>query len=748
MNVDLSAKVVTPSNQQPVVPKMRKQALLIPLITLIAFIIVLLDIPVIREIVIFAYLSFVPGFVTLKVFRLRKLSLLHTFLFSVGLSLFVLMFVGFLVNELCLFLGFMQPLSAIPLMIALSSYVLVVFFIDYKNDFSIDFASLHEGLKVSKKYFHIVPLLIVLPITSVIFVLYVNVPLMLGLTLIIAALCLMCAISTKFIPRESYPFLILSISLSILLLNLLISKYTIGDDASLEFYVFKVTQLRGYWAPLDAVKDTWQAVSYNSNLSVTVLPAVYSALMNVKNELLFKILYPFIFSLLPLSLYEIYKKEHGALIGLLAALFFIFSVNAFFGELISVNRQIVAEFFLVLSLFLWLDKGIPLKEKRLLLIIFGLSISLAHYSLAVIYIIFVSLVVLITSIKPRFDNVFNSFSVVTLFGATFIWYAFGPGSALGSIIRVAQSMIDGLTSFQGTYAGSATNVYAVPEVFTVASWVNLAVTGAVTFALGIGVVLLIFSKKLKLPDQISDKYTFVILIGGLLLAASYALPRFAAVLNFTRFYAITLLVLSPCLVVGLLYIFDVPEIIFRRLTGRHKNGGMFSGLFSNKSRKIGLLLVAILLSAFFLSQSGFINHTTGGAFRTPSFGFDYYRLEASNSTEGQLIFYSTYIQDQDAFSAYWLSAYWGTPQKLYAGVISGMHVLISCALVPQNLICYLTNETIPERGTFIYLDTFNIIKDSMPTETEVYKTSEISKSFDDFNVIYSNGHSEIWKVAG
>jgi uncharacterized membrane protein len=694
--LDPSTIAVNPSNQQPVA-KLSKQALLIPFITLVAFIVLLLDISVIREIVLFAYLSFVPGFVTLKVFRLKKLNLLHTFLLSVGLSLFVLMFVGFLVNGLCLFLGFMQPLSAIPLMVALSSYVLVVFFIDYRHDFSIDFASLHEGLKVSRKYLHIIPLLIVLPITSVLVVLYVNVPLMLGLTLIIAIMCIFCAVSTKFVPRESYPFLILSISLSILLLNLLISKYTIGDDASLEFYVFKVTQLRGYWAPLDAVKDTWQAVSYNSNLSVTVLPAVYSALMNVKNELLFKILYPFIFSLLPLGLYEIYKKEHGALIALLAALFFVFSVNAFFGELISVNRQIVAEFFLVLSLFLWLDKGIPLKEKRLLLIIFGLSISLAHYSLAVIYIIFVSLVVLVSSVKPAFDKIFNSFSVVTLFGITFIWYAFGPGSSLGSIIRVAQSMIDGLTSFQGTYAGSASNVYAVPEVFTVASWINLAVTGAVTFALAAGVVILLLSKKLKLPDQISDKYMFVILLGGLLLGASYALPRFAAVLNFTRFYAITLLVLSPCLVVGLLYIFKVPEIIIRRITARQK----ISWTFSNRSRKTGLLLVAILLSAFFLSQSGFINHATGGAFRTPSFGFDYYRLEASNSTEGQLIFYSNYIQDPDAFSAYWLYNYWNISQRIYADSTAGMHVMISCALVPQNLIYQLTNETIPERGSFI-----------------------------------------------
>jgi len=723
--------------------KLSKPSLLIPFVTLIAFIVMLLDIPIIREIVLFGYLSFVPGFVTLKVLRLKEFGLLYTFIFSVGLSLFALMFVGFLVNQLCLFIGFMQPLSAIPLMVALSSYVLVLYFIDYKNNFSINFTSLNQSLNVSKKYLHIIPLLVILPITSIIAALYLNVFLMLCLTIMIAALCVLCVVSNKFIPQEAYPFLIFSISISILLLNLLVSKYTIGDDANLEFYVFRVTQLRGYWAPLDEIRDSWQAISYNSNLSITILPAVYSTLMNVKNELIFKILYPFIFSLVPLGLYEIYKKEHSALIGILAALFFVFSINAFFGELISVNRQIVAEFFLVLSIFLWLDKGIPLKEKRLLLIIFGISVSLAHYSLAVIYIIFICMVVLLSSIKPKFDNVFNTFSIVTIFGVSFLWYAFGPSSPLTGIIRVAQNMLDGLTSFQGNYAGSVGSVYAVPEVFTIASWYNLVVTGAITVALAVGVVLLIFSKQFKLP-AISDKYRFLLLLGGLILAASYVLPRFAAVLNFTRFYAITLLVLSPCLIIGLLYILNIPANIFKKITNRQKSLRMPL----NMSNKGALLLIAILLSAFFLSQSGFLNHTTGGAFRTPAFGFDYYRLEASNSTDGQHIFYSSYTPEQDVRSAYWLSNYLNPPPRLYVDTVSSMRVILSCALVPQNLIYHLTNETIPEPGSVVYLGSFNIIKDTVPTPTELYKTSELSASFNAVNVIYSNGNSEIWKVAG
>jgi uncharacterized membrane protein len=306
-----------------------------PLATLLFIVATLLDIPLIRVLLAFAYLSFVPGFVTLKALKLKELNSLNTFLISIGLSLFALMVVGLLVNELYVIFGFAQPLSVIPLTVALSSYVLLVFFIGYRRDFSINFVSLNQELDGIRKYLHLIPLLIALPIISIAAALYVNVPLMVVMTLIIVVLCILCVYSNRIIPHESYPFLILSVSVSILLLNLFISKYTIGDEASLEYYIFKVTQNRGYWAPLNEVLDAWQAVSYNSDLSITLLPSIYSVLTNLKNELLFKVLYSFVFSLVPLTLYDIFKKETSALIGLLSSFFFLFSVNAFFGELIS-----------------------------------------------------------------------------------------------------------------------------------------------------------------------------------------------------------------------------------------------------------------------------------------------------------------------------------------------------------------------------------------------------------------------------
>ena len=719
----------------------RKNALAIPFMTLLLVAAIFLNIPIIRDIIVFAYLSFVPGFVILKTFKLKELGLLKTFLISVGLSLVASMFVGLLVNELYVILGLSQPLSIIPLTAAMSTFTLIVFFISYRRDFSINFVSIDGMLKGTRSYLPLTLVLIILPMLSIVGALYVNIPIMIILYLTIAVLCVLSVVSHKLIPSKSYPFLIFSISISILLLNLLMSKYIIGDDANLEYYIFKVTQIREYWGPINVVTNTGTALMYNSMLSVTLLPDVYSVLMNFKNEMLFKILYSFIFSLAPLTLYGIYKNETGKLIGLLSTLFFVFTLNAFHGELTSVNRQIVAEFFLMLSILLWLDKALPIKEKRILLIIFGVSIALSHYSLAIIYIIFVSLVIIISSIKSKFDDAFNAPTVLTIFGITFLWYAFSWSSILNVIINNAQIVIAELTNFQvgANAAGNVGVIYGLPKVFTAASWINLVASGLVNLSLVIGILAVIL---LSRRMEISDKYRFITIFAAIIFAFSFLFPVVAATLNFTRFYAIAFLFLSPCIAIGALSILNIIQSILRKRNDNQKN----HVVFLNKHGKMALLLVAVLLSAYFLSQSGFINYVTGGAIHNTT--IDYYRMETSSNPQDQLSFYGTYTQEQDAFSAVWLSKYANALSIVYSDTASAGHVLTSKGLIPRNLILPLTNTTQPEQGSFVYLGSLNVVKGIMPTSTALFNTSEISSSLNESDLIYSNGNSEIWSVAG
>ena len=66
------------------------------------------DIPVLRQIVGFVYLTFLPGIIILRLLKLHELGPVRTLLYSVGLSLAFNMFLGFLINILA-YRGQFQP---------------------------------------------------------------------------------------------------------------------------------------------------------------------------------------------------------------------------------------------------------------------------------------------------------------------------------------------------------------------------------------------------------------------------------------------------------------------------------------------------------------------------------------------------------------------------------------------------------------------------------------------------------------
>jgi uncharacterized membrane protein len=699
--------------------------------------VILLNIAVARDIVVFIFLSFVPGFVILKTFKLKEINLLNILLLSVGLSIASSMFVGLLVNELYVILGLSEPSSVIPLTVAMSAFTLIIFFIGNRNDLSVDFVSLGI-VRETKSHLPLTLVLILLPLLGIAGALYVNVPIMLLMCVIIAVLCVLAVASNKLVPSRFFPFLVFSISMAILFLTLLLSKRIIGDDASLEYYLFRVTQIRGYWGPVNAVTNSWTALTFNSMLSVTLLPNVYSVLMNLQGEMVFKVLYSFILSLIPLVLFGIYEKQSGRLIGFLSTLFFVFTLDAFFGELTTVNRQIIGEFFLVLSILVWLDETMPLTKRRFLLVIFGAALVVSHYSLTYIYLTFVALVVIISSIKPKFDETFNAFTILSLFGIAFSWYAFSSSSLMDLFVRTIQTTLAELTTPISRQVGGAAVIYGLPQVFTVASWINLALSGTATLFLIIGVLVVIFTSR----RQGFSKYRVLMIASGMGLFVALAAPRIAAILNFTRFYAIAFLFLSPCFVLGGKAVLEVIKRIWEKITEliKHKS--------DSKSRHpmVILLLVAVLLSAYFLSQSGFINYVTRGAIHSQTFDFD--RMKTSSDPQVEIQFYGIYTPEQDAVSAVWLSKYANTSSIVYADLGSSSHVIVSCALMPYNLILPLTNATKPEQGSFIYLGTLNVVKGIIPASTGIFNISEISSPLDRSDLVYSNGNSEIWSTTG
>jgi uncharacterized membrane protein len=157
------------------------------------------------------------------------------------------------------------------------------------------------------------------------------------------------------------------------------------------------------------------------------------------------------------------------------------------------------------------------------------------------------------------------------------------------------------------------------------------------------------------------------------------------------------------------------------------------------------LLIAIILSAYFLSQVGFVNRVTGGAIHAYTIDFD--RMKTSNESQVKIGFYTAYIPTQDVFSASWLLSHKVGTAEVFADSLSATHVLVSYGLIPKNLLLPITNTTIPQQGSFIYLGSLNLVAGVITTNTGSFNTSEISFLLEQNNLVYSNGNSEIWCVA-
>jgi uncharacterized membrane protein len=240
---------------------------------------------------------------------------------------------------------------------------------------------------------------------------------------------------------------------------------------------------------------------------------------------------------------------------------------------------------------------------------------------------------------------------------------------------------------------------------------------------------------------ISPQYSLMIIIAAIVLFISLLAPSFAATLNFTRFYSITLLFLSPCFALGGQAFLATIGKAWIKLA--HSLRHQITPRSENMERMLSL--IAIILCGYFLSQVGFVNYVTNGPVH--SYSTDFQRMLTSNESWVEISLYGAYIPEQDVFSASWLSNHKAETAEVFHDSGSTGRVLVSYGLVPVNLLFAITNATILVQDSFVYLGTLNTVDDLVTTgAVEPSRTSEISFFRSQNDLVYSNGNSDIWYV--
>ena len=737
-----------------------------------------------QQVVGFVYITFIPGFLILLILKLKNMDRISIILYSAGLSLASLMFMGSFLN-LFYYFGMQHPLSAQNLIISVTGFVLILMLISYirgESSQKFDLPDLKLFFSKSALLIYLIPFICII---GTYLVNYHNNNIFL-IFLMFYIVLIAFLISFNVIPSNLYPLALFLISLSLLLHQSLIPLYLWGSDIQVEYYFAELVLKNGIW-------NYSISHPYNGVLSTNILAPTYSIFCNLDIKWVFKIIYQMIFALIPVALYKMYQNKTNSKIAFWSCFLFI-TVFPFYLELTAIARQEIAELFLVLLFLSFFDKNIINMKKSLLTIIFAVSIIVSHYALSYIYSsIFITSWLIIVLIENRklnlgdkwlsinsssfletrnsyLKNIVNqlkikfkeykipseiysdniepvskikplSTSFILLFLIfTIFWYMFiSSSSSFDQLLRITSQITSSITSdllnplsAQGLYilqSGSSSFLHSISKLMHI----------TVQFMIMIGFVAVIFYKRIL---KFTRLYKVFSLLNIFVLFFCILIPFFASSINTTRLYHLSLIMLSPFFVIGSIIILNIIRHKIKLFTSKLK--------FINLSN---LQIISIFLIIFFLFNTGTLYELAQDRPTSNSLSQEW--VNSNGNPQEKINFYSGYVPEQNVYSFKWLFNHNSANTiSIFTGYTNIYSLWAYTSLPYKNVVInpLLTNETQYNKG-YIYLGRLEVVYGLVGEwETQYlgsvhyYNTSELSNVLHNkTNKIYSNGASNIYK---
>lgn len=676
----------------------------------------LFGLPVINEILGFLYLTFVPGYVIINLSNLKKISSVEAVFLSVGFSVAFLMLGGLCLDYFAAVFSVPQPLSFMPLFLLVTVPIFIGIVILLLKRTGDEDSSWSPSLDFSLSSL----IFTVFPVLAVAGAVYVNVfadnNILLATVVLIAAVFLATLFSKKAVPSKNYVVLILMVSITLLLHYSLISNYIVGNDIHLEFYLAQFTRQNGFW---DSTAFTTNLTygRYNAMLSITILPTVYSVLLNLTETWVFKIIFPLIFAFVPIVFYQTLQKKVDKKVALVSV-FLLVSQSTFYTEMLGLARQMIAELFFVLLFFVLFNTKLTNRTKVVCWLVFSVGLIVSHYSLALVFLFFICASWAFGMFFKKQSGTLNLNLILMFLVLMFSWYIFSSGAAPFQSIQVfGESIIQNL----GDFFNPASRGSSVLRGLGLESSTSIWQTLSRAFAYGTEVLIVIGFLGLLVKWKKNDvnwDFFAVSLSGMILLAMVIVVPKFASTLNMTRFYHIILFAVAPLFALG-------AQTIAKYAVRRKKE------LFS-----VGV--IAVVLIPYFLFQVGFVYEVTGS--QSWSVPLSNYRMDKMT------LYQSTgFFVKQDVYGASWFSQNVDyTQHTLYCDLVSRYTVLTSYSTIYAGDFITLANWTRIEPNGVVYLSSLNVVHGHISSEVYVWNYTEISPKFDVMNKVYSNGGSEIY----
>lgn len=511
---------------------------------------ILLNVPFLRPILAFLFFTVIPGLLILQIMGVNIVHNLKKLVLSVGLSISFLMFLGLLLNSLYPYL--LKPLGLYPLIILSNIFIAILTFVAHKRDNNwLIIRNINLNLDLKDKLSSIIIFPMIFPFMAVLGTHLMNadgnnIILLLLIFLIPIYIVIMIYLKDR-IHNFTYPFSLWMIGLTLLLINGLTSYHVMGRDVHTEFFVFHTTLTHLHW-DISKYLDP-----YNLCISITILPTIYQVLMNFNNEYIFKLVFALIGSVIPLITYIIFEKVIGKTYAFYASLLFLFQI--FFITLLGAVRQEFAFIFFFLAIFVFFDNEINKNARKILFVIFMLSVILSHYSTSYIAIALLTLILFAPFLKSliveRRLNFTNFEIIIPLFVFIAIWYIFAAQIQVHAANSVVTSTI---SSSSGVNAAPAEGSSLLMAVFGIglkstANWISVLINDLIFALIGIGLIAIIWKFKYY-TKKIGFQYMFGIVSSVLLLGSMVIFPFASKLYGAERLFIQVLIFLAPVFVIG------------------------------------------------------------------------------------------------------------------------------------------------------------------------------------------------------
>jgi len=680
-----------------------------------------LHIPILRQIIGFVYLTFVPGIVIHRAFKLQKLTHLESFICIIGSSILFLMFTGFFMNSILHFFV-LKPISVIPLILIICTIVSVLSLLCYMRDKDtsneISFSDTKDSLSLSLLFLCTIPFLSIFG--SYLVNLYHTNALMVADIILISIVSLLI-IFTDFLPKRLFPFTIFIIAISFLYNNSLASNYLDGWDIHYEYYYANLVLTNSLWI------STIPA-NINAMLSIVMLAPIYSEICNLELTYVFKIIYPFLFSILPVAIYHIYQKQiENEKIAFLSVFFFL-SMSAFYTDMLALARQQIAELFLVIF-FLIILSDLELFKKRILSVLFILGLITSHYGLTYLTLICMPVGYLfMTYVLKSKSDTYNIKFILLFFAFALVWYVnVTGGSVFNTVIEIFTHIYK--TISEGLFATKAVGL--ITNKSQSLSGQILKISYLISqFFIFIGFIKIFVKSK---DFRISNEY-FSFSFAILCILSSSLLTTFTG-MNIYRLYHVASIFLSLFCVIGGITVFHlIVDILDKK--------------WSDKFFEEPLKILSVFFVIFLFFNNGLGQQIIHDNPTSVSLNREW--MQNSDGIASKYFLYNMHFPSQDVMSTEWLSKSRNLQTEIYADFSSTELLFSSYGMIPGETVLTrrdLTSENNIKSGSYIYLRYPNVHYGLMygPKDGTQWYITDMLPLLDRKNLIYSNQDNLVYK---